>query len=87
MFQQNFEQLHASNKYIPAENEIRKNKNSKDFLLNTKQVFKKFGKFGKFIWRIWKIKSLASSLNLCPLNQLAQVTTMEAPRMNHRSSH
>ena len=26
-------------KYIPAENKIRKNKNSKDFLLNTKQVF------------------------------------------------
>ena len=26
-------------KYIPAENKIRKNKNSKDFLLKTKQVF------------------------------------------------
>ena len=26
-------------KYIPAENKIRKNKNSEDFLLNTKQVF------------------------------------------------
>ena len=26
-------------KYIPAENKIRKNKNSKDFLLNAKQVF------------------------------------------------
>ena len=26
-------------KYIPAENKIRKNKNSKDFLVNTKQVF------------------------------------------------
>ena len=26
-------------KYIPAENKIRKNKNSKEFLLNTKQVF------------------------------------------------
>ena len=26
-------------KYMPAENKIRKNKNSKDFLLNTKQVF------------------------------------------------
>ena len=25
-------------KYIPAENKIRKNKNSEDFLLNTKQV-------------------------------------------------
>ena len=25
--------------YIPAENKIRKNKNSKDFLVNTKQVF------------------------------------------------
>ena len=26
-------------KYIAAENKIRKNKNSEDFLLNTKQVF------------------------------------------------
>ena len=26
-------------KYIPAENKIKKNKKSKDFLLNTKQVF------------------------------------------------
>ena len=26
-------------KYIPAENKIRRNKNSEDFLLNTKQVF------------------------------------------------
>ena len=26
-------------KYIPAENKISKNKNSKDFLLNTEQVF------------------------------------------------
>ena len=26
-------------KYIPAENKIRKNKNSEDFLLNTIQVF------------------------------------------------
>ena len=26
-------------KYIPAENKIRKNENSEDFLLNTKQVF------------------------------------------------
>ena len=26
-------------KYIPAENKIRKNKNSEDFLLNTQQVF------------------------------------------------
>ena len=26
-------------KYIPAENKIRKNKISEDFLLNTKQVF------------------------------------------------
>ena len=26
-------------KYIPAENKIRKNKNSEDFLVNTKQVF------------------------------------------------
>ena len=35
----NFEQLHTVSKYIPAENEIRKNKNSEDFLLNSKQVF------------------------------------------------
>ena len=27
------------NKYIPAEDKIRKNKNSEDFLLNTKQPF------------------------------------------------
>ena len=27
------------NKYIPAENKIRKYKNSEDFLLNTKQLF------------------------------------------------
>ena len=27
------------NKYIPNEKKIRKNKNSEDFLLNTKQVF------------------------------------------------
>ena len=26
-------------KYIPAENKIKKNENSKDFLLNTKQLF------------------------------------------------
>ena len=25
--------------YIPAQNKIKKNKNSEDFLLNTKQVF------------------------------------------------
>ena len=29
----------SSGKYIPAENKIRQNKNSKDFLLNTRQVF------------------------------------------------
>ena len=47
-------------------------------------------KFGKFFWRIWKVKFSASNLNLCPLNQLAQVTqvtTMEVTKMNHRSSH
>ena len=27
------------NKYIPAENKIKKNKNSEDFLLNTKHLF------------------------------------------------
>ena len=44
-------------------------------------------KFGKFLWRILKIRSSASSLNLCPLNQLTQVTTMEVTTMNNRSSH
>ena len=34
-----FEQIHTLNKDISAENEIRKNKNSEDFLLNPKQVF------------------------------------------------
>ena len=40
-------------KYIPAENKIRKNKNSEDFLLNTQQVFSAqtlenfFGKYGR----------------------------------------
>ena len=35
-----WEQFNQSlSKYIPAENKIGKNKNSKDFLLNTKQVF------------------------------------------------
>ena len=29
------------NKHIPAENKIRKNKKSEDFLLNTKQVYRK----------------------------------------------
>ena len=61
-------------KYIPAENKIRKNKNSEDFLLNTKHksIFKP--KFGNLLWGIWKIKSSASNLKLCPLNQLAKVT-------------
>ena len=31
--------MQSLSKYIPAENKIRKNKNSKDSLLNTKQVF------------------------------------------------
>ena len=44
-------------------------------------------KFGTFFWRMWKIKSSASSLNLYPPKQLAQVTTMEVTKMNHRSSH
>ena len=56
------------NKYIPAVNKIRKNKNSEDF----------------FLQRIWKIKSTASGLNLSPLNELAQVTTMEATKMNQK---
>ena len=39
-------------KYIPAENKIRKNKNSEDFLLNTKHksIFKP--KFGNLLWGI-----------------------------------
>ena len=47
MFQPNFEQV------IPAENKIRKNKNSEEFLLNTQQVFSArnlenfFGKYGR----------------------------------------
>ena len=36
-FREQFNQ--SLSKYIPAENKIGKNKNSKDFLLNTKQVF------------------------------------------------
>ena len=60
-------------KYIPAEKKIRKNKNSKDFLLYTKlSIFNQ--KFGKLLRGIWKIKSSVSNLNLCLLNQLAQVT-------------
>ena len=31
--------LNQTLKYIPGENKIRKNENSEDFLLNTKQVF------------------------------------------------
>ena len=31
--------MQSLSKYIPAENKIRKNKNSEDFLLNIKQVF------------------------------------------------
>ena len=38
-FQPNLEQLHTLNKCIPAENEIRKNKNSEDSLLNTSKYF------------------------------------------------
>ena len=60
--------------------------NANNVTLNTKNW--KFGnlKFGKFLWRIWKIKSSAFSLNLCLLNQLTQVTTMEATKINRRSS-
>ena len=35
---------------------------------------------------IWKIKSLASSLNLCASNKLAQITVLEATKMKHKSS-
>ena len=41
-------------------------------------------KFEKFLWRIWKIKPSDSSLNLCPLNELGQVTTMEATKINQK---
>ena len=47
MFKPNFEQA------IPAEDKIRKNINSEDFLLNTQQVFSAqnlenfFGKYGR----------------------------------------
>ena len=41
-------------------------------------------KFEKFLWRIWKIKSSDSSLNLCPLNKLGQVTMIEATKMNQK---
>ena len=61
-------------KYIPAENKIRKNKNSEDFLLNTKHKSIFRPKFGKLLWGIWRIKSSASNLKLCPLNPLAKVT-------------
>ena len=56
-------------KYIPAEDKMRKNKNSEDFLLNTKQVFS-----GRNLENFSYTNSSASSLNLCPQNQLAQVT-------------
>ena len=39
------------NKYIQAENKIRNDKNSKDFLLNTKQVFL-CQNLEKILWRI-----------------------------------
>ena len=55
-------------KYIPAENKIRKNKNSKDFFLNTKHKSIFRPKFGKLLWGIWRIKFLAFNLKLCPLN-------------------
>ena len=61
-------------KYIPAENKIRENKNSEDFLLHQASIFRP--KLGKFLWRIWKIKSSASSLNLCSPNQPTQVTNL-----------
>ena len=37
LFEEHFNQ--SLSKYIPAENKIRKDKNFKDFWLNTKQVF------------------------------------------------
>ena len=68
-----------------SENEIRKIRTLKTFYEHKASIFTP--KFGKFLWRIWKIKSSASNLDLCLLTQLTQVTTMEATKKNHRSSH
>ena len=67
------------NKYTPAENKIRKNKSSAEHLTS---IFSP--KPEKFLWRIWKVKSSDSSLNLCPINKLGQVTTMEATQLNQK---
>ena len=71
------------NKYIPAEHKIRK-KLWRLFAERKASIFTP--KSEKFLWRIWKIKLLASSLNLCLLNQLGHVTTMEATKMNEKPS-
>ena len=75
LFWEHFNQ--TFNKYTPAENKIRKNKSSAEHLTS---IFSP--KPEKFLWRIWKVKSSDSSLNLCPLNKLRQVTTMEATKLN-----
>ena len=69
------------NKHIPDGNKIRKNKNSQELFLNTKQKFLSlkvekvfFFKFVKFLWRIWKIKSSISNLNLYLLNKLPKLS-------------
>ena len=74
------------NKYISTENNLRKNKILR-ILFADHKASSFTPTFGKFLWRIWKIKSPASSLYLRPLNQLPHVTTMEATKMNHKSSH
>ena len=53
-------------KYIPAENKIRKNENSTDFLLNTKHKSIFRPKFEELLWGICRIKSSAFNLKLCP---------------------
>ena len=68
------------NKYIPHENKIRKNKLQRLVADHKASIF--LPKFRKFLWRIWKIKSLASHLNLCPLNELAQVTAMQSRKVD-----
>ena len=59
-----------------------KTKTPKTFCLSQSKYF-----HTKILKISLEIKSSASSLNFCLLNQLTQVTTMEATKMNHRSSH
>ena len=55
------------NKFIAAENKIRTNKNSADFILNKKQVLSRVN-WEKFLWRIWKIKVDLHSANFSRAN-------------------